>query len=84
MQLAEHDEFGIIGDVVDCEDKIVERLLSKNSNRAIGYLTPKARLIFTKSRKAFTKALILWYFDPKCYIRIETVTSGYTISEVLS
>ena len=70
----------------DCEDKTVERLplTSKNSNGATGYLTSKARLAFTKLRKAFTKAPILRHFDPECHIWIETDTSGYAIGGVLS
>ena len=50
----------------------------------LDFLTPGAKLAFTKWRQAFVKALILHYFDPECYIRIETDASGYTISEVLS
>ena len=48
------------------------------------FLTPGAREPFNQLRKAFTKALILQHFDPECYIRIETNTSGYAIKEVLS
>ena len=33
---------------------------------------------------AFTKALILWYFNPECHISIETDTLGYTIDKMLS
>ena len=70
--MAERDEIGTVDGGGDCEDKMIKRLLSKNLNGAMGYLIPKARLPFTKLRKAFTKALILRYFDPKCHIRIET------------
>ena len=42
MDVAEDNEFGVSGSG-DYEDKTVERLLSKNSNGAIGYLTPNAR-----------------------------------------
>ena len=48
------------------------------------FLTPGAREAFNCLRLAFTKALILWHFDPKCYIRIETDESGYAIGGVLS
>ena len=70
----------------DCEDETVKRspLTSKNSNGAISYLTPKARLTFTKLRKTFTKAPIPRHFDPKCHIRIETNALGYVIGGVLS
>ena len=73
-------------DVGDCEDKTVEKspLTSKNSNGAIGYLTPEARLAFTKLRKAFIEALIFRHFDPECPVHIETNVSGYAIGKVLS
>ena len=48
------------------------------------FLTPKARLAFTELRQAFVKASILYYFNPKCYIRIEIDVSGYAIGGVLS
>ena len=68
----------------DYKDRTVKRSpRSKNFNGA-GYLIPKARLAFTQLRKAFTKAPILRYFDPKCHIRIETDASGYAIGRVLS
>ena len=38
--------------------------------------------MFSKLRQAFLKALILYYFDPKRNIWIETDLSGYAISEV--
>ena len=82
--MAEDAEVGSTGG--DCEDETVERspLTSKNSNGAMGYLTPDAKRAFTQLRQAFTKAPILRHFDPKCHIRIETDTSGYTIGGVLS
>ena len=48
------------------------------------FLTPRAKLSFTKLRQAFFKAPILYYFNPKCHIRIETDISGYALGEVLS
>ena len=70
----------------DCENITDKRLLltSKNSNRAISYLTPQGRLAFTQIRKAFIKALILRLFDSECYIWNETDASGYAITRVLS
>ena len=72
--MAEDAEFGSIGGGGDYEDEMVKRspLTFKNSNRATSYLTPKARLTFTKLGKAFTKAPILRYFDLECHILIET------------
>ena len=84
IDVAERNEIGIVGDGGNCEDKTIKTSLSKNLNRAIGYLTPKARLAFIKLSKVFTKALILWHFDPKCHLRIETDVSGYAIGGVLS
>ena len=66
------------------KDETVGRLPSKNSNRAIGYLTSDARQAFTQLRQAFTKVLILQHFDPECYIWIETDALGYTIDGILS
>ena len=84
--MAENAKVGSVGIGNNCENKTIEisPLTSKNLNRAIGYLTPKARLAFTQLKKAFTKALILQHFDLKCHIRIETNTSGYVIGKILS
>ena len=82
--MAKDAEVGNIGGGGDYKDETVERLLltSKNSNEAIGQLTPKTRLVFTKLRKAFTKAPILRHFDQAYHIRIETDASSYAIGEV--
>ena len=48
------------------------------------FLTPDAREAFNQLRQAFTKALILRHFDPKCHIRIETNVSSYAIGRILS
>ncbi len=40
------------------------------------FLTPEARLAFTRWRQAFTEAPILHHFDPERNIRIETDASG--------
>ena len=83
--MAEDAEDGSVGGG-NCEVETVKKLplTTKNSNRAIGYLIPIARLAFTQLKKVFTKAPILWYFDPEYYIRIETDVSGYAIGRVLS
>ena len=72
LLIVEHIEIGSIGGD-DREDETFKRspLTSKHLNRATGYLTSKARLAFIQLRKAFTKASILWHFDPECYIRIK-------------
>ena len=51
-----------------------------NSN----FLTPKAKLAFSRLRQAFTKAPILYHFDPERYIRIEIDSSDYAIGGILS
>ena len=85
LLMAEDAEVGSVG-AGDCEDKTVKRslLISKNLNGSTGYLTSKAKLVFTQLRKAFTGALILQQFDWECHIRIETDASGYAIGGVLS
>ena len=83
--MVEDAEVGSLGSR-NCEDEIVEKspLTTKNLNSAMDYLTAEARLAFTQWRKALTKAPILWHFDPKCHIRLETGVSGYAIARVLS
>ena len=48
------------------------------------FLTFDTRTDFNCLWLAFIEAQILWYFDPKCYIWIETDALGYAISRVLS
>ena len=68
MDVVQRNKVSTVDGGGDCEDEMVERLPSKNWNRATGYLTPKAGLAFTKLRKVFTKPLILQHFDLKCHI----------------
>ena len=58
INIAESNEFGIIGGGDDYKDKIDKRLLFKNLNGAIGYLSLETRLALTQLRKAFTKTPI--------------------------
>ena len=51
---------------------------------AASFLTPGARETFNRLWLAFTKAPILWHFDPECHIQIETDASDYAISNMLS
>ena len=83
MDVFEVDKVGI-RDGGDCKDETVRRSPSKNSNGATSYLALNARQAFTQLRHAFSKAPILYHFDPKCHIRIETDVSGYAIGGVLS
>lgn len=57
---------------------------TKKMSSGAGFLTFEASLAFIQLKKPFTKAPILYHFDPECHIRIETDASGYTISRVLS
>lgn len=50
----------------------------------LGFLTPRARLVFAKLRQAFIKVIILHYFDLICYMWVKTNTSEYAIGGVLS
>ena len=76
---------------VDEVRKNVQKMTkSKNSSKpkkTVGpsdFLTPGAKLTFTKLRQAFIKAPILHHFDPERYIQIEMDVSGYAIGGVLS
>ena len=82
-------------EVVECGGRHLSKFKkSKNAKsriqtylRVMGeptFLTPDAREAFNQLKQAFTKAPILWHFDPECHIRIETNASGYAIREVLS
>ena len=57
---------------------------SKKTVRSLDFLTPGAKLAFTKLKQTFFKALILHHFELKRHIWIETDVSGYAISKVLS
>ena len=79
------------GEIGDNEvgKKVQKTSKSKNlskSKKMVGtdFLTPGAKLMFTKVRQAFLKALILYHFDPEHHIRIETDASDYAIGRVLS
>ena len=68
----------------DCKDKIVEKLLFKNLNRAISYLSYNIKQKLMQLKQAFTKTSILQTFDIEYYMQIETHVSGYTIKNLLS
>ena len=59
--------------------------LSK-SQKTVGsdFLTPGAKLAFTKLRQTFLETPILHHFNPNRHIRIETDVSGYAIDRFLS
>ena len=77
------------GEVKDNEikKKIQKTFMSKYLSQSKqddknGLFFPKARLAFTKLRWAFFKVLILYHFDPECYIRVEIDASCCVIGEV--
>lgn len=49
-----------------------------------GFLTPRDSLIFGKLRQAFIKVPIIYYFNPDCYIYIETNISSHVIGKDLN
>ncbi len=53
-------------------------------NSETDFLTLEAKKAFIHLQKSFTKTPIFRYFDPECHIQIETNTSRYDISGVLS
>ena len=48
------------------------------------FLTPNARIVFNYLWLAFIKAPILWHFDPKYHIWIETDALSYAIGGMLN
>ena len=67
------------------DEKLVNLSSStKKINSKTGFFMLEASLAFIGLSKAFTKALILYYFDPKHHIGIKTNTLNYAISGVLS
>lgn len=65
--------------------KIPNVLFNVGANANVTWFwTSKASAIFIKLRQAFTKALLLWYFDPEYYIRIKIDALGYAIGGRLS
>ena len=59
-------------------------LKSRPEEVGTGFFTPKARLAFTQLRQAFVEALIIYHFDPKNHIRIESDVLSYAIGGILS
>ena len=76
MNVAESDKVGTIDNGGDCENETVKRSPSKNLNGATGYLISEARLMFTRLKKAFTKAPILRHFDLEYHIWIQNDALG--------
>ena len=64
--------------------KFKKLIKSKKTVEFLDFLIPEVRLAFIKLRQAFVKSLIIYYFDLKYCIQIETDVSGYVISGVFS
>lgn len=64
--------------------KKVEETLSKINSSKTRFLISKASIVFTHSRKRFTKATIIHYYDRDRHIRIETDTSDFPIGQIFS
>ena len=64
--------------------KFVKATSPGTAPEARPFLTPKARIAFTRLKQAFTEAPIFHHFEPESNIRIETDTSSYIICGMLS
>lgn len=56
--------------------------LSKVNPSEMRFLMLKASIAFIYLKKAFTKAPILYHFDPEQHIQIETNVSRFSIGEI--
>ena len=68
------DEVGKKGQQISKSKNLFKKLSKSKKIVRSDFLILRARLIFTKLRKTFVKALILHHFDLKCHIRVETDT----------
>ena len=78
---------GVDGDIKNLSSVIKSTkskmpIFAKVNSSKTNFLTTGAKKAFIYLRKAFTKASILWHFDLKRYIRIETDGLEYTIGGV--
>lgn len=64
--------------------KIVVKANVVDKKFEMEFLIPGARLAFTKLRKAFNTALIMYHYDRKYHIWIQTNLSSYDISGIFS
>ena len=58
--------------------------LFKSKKTELDFFTFRARMVFTKLRQMFVRAVIFHHFDLEYHIRVEMDVSGYAISEILS
>ena len=80
------DDVEVDGGEIEVDEVGKKGRKTSKSQKTVGsnFLTPEAKLAFTKFRQAFLKTPILHHFDPERHIRIETDASGYAIGRVLS
>ena len=81
------DDVEVDGGKVEVDEvgkKVQKSFKSKKTVRSSDFLTPGAKLAFTKLWQAFLKATIFHHFDPECHIQTETDVSGYAIGRILS
>lgn len=67
----------------DLKSAKLKNLIVMEPNFGVGFLTPKARLAFTKLRQIFIEASIFNYFYLEYHIQIKSIISDYAISGIL-
>lgn len=73
----------ILIELVIEKSKICQKLKLTKPSRLI-FLSPRPKQLFFSLQKAFIKAPILYHFNSKSHILIETNASSYAIDRVLS
>ena len=63
---------------------LFKKLFKSKKMTGLNFFILRAKLTFTKLRQAFVKTPILYNFDPKYHIRVETGALGYVIDGVLN
>ena len=62
----------------------MSKKLSKSEKTESDFFISVARLVFTKLRQEFVKALIFYHFNQKCHIQIKIDALSYAICGILS
>lgn len=57
---------------------------AKANSFGMDFLAPQVKKTFIQLQKSFIEALILYHFESKSYIRIETDASDFSIGEIPS
>lgn len=82
-QLNKNNNDSVSGDKIDKKIANLSNNTKKMSSE-VDFPTFKARLTFTLLKKAFIKALILYYYNLEHYIQMKINVLRYTISEILA